>query len=29
MNLPVVLTVEAEADFDSAADWYETNAPRA
>lgn len=26
MSLRVVLTIEAEADFDSAADWYEQNA---
>ena len=26
MSLPVVLTPEAEAEFDEAADWYEENA---
>ena len=26
MNLPVVLTAEAQADFDDAADWYEQQA---
>lgn len=26
MSLPVVLTAEAEADFDAAADWYEEQA---
>ena len=28
MSLPVVLTAEAEADFDEAADWYEQQAGR-